>query len=97
MQNDLISRSALINTIVNSPTDMEGYNPAYCDGTATRQNEIIDLINKMPTAYDVEKVVAELEEVPAYSFGFSLLNATDYVKLSDFIRAIEIVRNGGKE
>lgn len=89
---DLISRSALINTIVNSPTDMSGYNPVYCDGTVTRQNEIIDIINAIPCAYNVEKVVEQIDGMygvdPMY-YGKEVKWCVD--------KAIDIVRNGGKE
>lgn len=46
---DLISRSALIEKIVNTPTESSGYNLVYLDGCATRKNEIIDIINEHPT------------------------------------------------
>ena len=45
---DLISRSALIERIVNTPTEESGYNPVYLNGCATRQKEIIDIINELP-------------------------------------------------
>lgn len=57
---DLISRSALIERIVNTPTEESGYNPVYLNGCATRQNEIIEIINEQPT---VEPVRGEWVEV----------------------------------
>ncbi len=55
---EYIEREALIEKIVNTPTVpirqcYEG-NFVYADGTASRQNEIIDYINKLPTADVVE-------------------------------------------
>ena len=57
---EYIERKALIEKIVNTPTVpirkcYEG-NFVYADGTASRQNEIIDYINEQPTA-DVVEVV----------------------------------------
>ena len=46
---DLISRKALLETIVNTPTKESGYNPVYLQGCITRQHEIIDMIERMPT------------------------------------------------
>lgn len=51
--NDLISRQAAIEAIVNTPTNPEHKymgNFVYMDGTATRQNEIIDIIEALPPA-----------------------------------------------
>lgn len=56
---------------------------------------IIGHIKEQPTAYDVSRVVAELEQLPTYEFGVSLLNAEKYIKLSDLKNKIEIVRKGG--
>lgn len=57
---EYIEREALIDKIVNTPTvpirQCYKGNFVYADGTASRQNEIIDYINKQPTA-DVVKVV----------------------------------------
>lgn len=98
MQNDLISRKDLIEAIVNktgSPTVLfnttEELN-AYLEGCAFKQNDIIDMINDLPTAYNVEKVVAELEQ----QRDLARLNFMGYT-MSNWDRAIEIVRNGGKE
>lgn len=56
---DLISRELLTKEIVNRPTEQSGYNPVYLNGCATRQNEIIDIINDMPTVEAVPKSYAE--------------------------------------
>ena len=52
---DLISRSALIEVIKKQKVD----NDAYCSMCIETMAEIVE---EQPTAYDVEKVVAELEE-----------------------------------
>lgn len=53
---DLISRELLVKEIINRPTEQSGYNPVYLNGCATRQNEIIDIINDMPTVEAVPVV-----------------------------------------
>lgn len=55
---------------------------------------LLELIDAIPTAYDIEKVVAEL---PTYEFGVSLLNTEKYVKLSDLKKKIDAIRKGGVE
>lgn len=51
-------------------------------------------LRNVKTAYNVEKVVAEL---PTYEFGVSLLNTEKYVKLSDLKKKIDAIRKGGVE
>jgi benzoyl-CoA reductase/2-hydroxyglutaryl-CoA dehydratase subunit BcrC/BadD/HgdB len=49
---DLISRSQLMESLI------------YCDGLGRKSLEaVIKTISEQPTAYDVDKVVKELEEV----------------------------------
>lgn len=58
----------------------------------TEEKNVFDIIDEQPTAYDVEKVVAELDD-NAIEFEF-LGICSDYVLKA---RAKQIVRNGGKE
>lgn len=51
----------------------------------SQMKAILDFIDSQPTAYDVDKVVEQLENEPSCGFGFKGL----YTK-----RAIEIVREG---
>lgn len=44
----MIDEKKLIEAIVNTPTEESGYNPVYLNGCATRQFEIIDIIDKQP-------------------------------------------------
>ena len=78
---DLISRSELIKVLKDRATNesIMGYMTAY-DVT----NSIIDGVEEQPTAYDIDKVVEEIE-----SDG----NNTD-ICISK-IKAIEIVKQGG--
>lgn len=45
----LISKKALIDAIVNTPTKQGYCNAGYLNGMATRQNEILDIIKSHPT------------------------------------------------
>ena len=76
---DLISRSAVIEVLKQTGI-IQDNNLGHL---------VIDEINRIPTAYNVEKVVAELEEYmeEAVQFGISGM-VTDM---------IEVVRNGGVE
>lgn len=80
MSDDLISRSALLEDFRN---------------TITEQSDIMDWLNmiaRQPTAYDVDKVVEQLEEsafIPSDRIGVSEL------KIIMEEKAIEIVKAGG--
>ena len=92
---DLISRSALINKIVNTPTEESGYNHVYLNGCATRQFEILDMIDELPTAYDVDKVERMIKGRFTAEFNTMKFDAFSIVDLcADVCR---IVRAGGKE
>ena len=52
----------------------------------------IKYIEKMPTAYDVEKVVAELEKLPNREADYYYAHSNDVIDRED---AIEIVKQGG--
>lgn len=87
---DLISRSALIKKLREKSVKDE----VNTLSTTYTYKELAYIICNMPTAYDVEKVVAEL---PTYEFGVSLLNTEKYVKLSDLKKKIDAIRKGGVE
>lgn len=64
---------------------------ATCDGGDNKKSRILwDVINKIPTAYDVNKIVEELKDnaIEFETFGI----CSDYVELT---HAIEIVKGGG--
>lgn len=87
MSNDLISRSAVIELIENCHV----LEDAYC---------LIDYINEMRTAYDVDKVVEQLEQD---SQNIELIYPTDQgYDYEDAIgidvnKAKQIVKSGGIE
>ena len=87
---DLINRSALIKKLQEKSVKDE----VNTLSTTYTYKELAYIICNMPTAYDVEKVVAEL---PTYEFGVSLLNTEKYVKLSDLKKKIDAIRKGGVE
>ena len=62
-------------------------------GTETKLRKMVcDLIDSQPTAYDVEKVLEQLE---ASKQGAK--DSKDLSKYSAYEQSINIVRNGGKE
>ena len=72
---------------------------ALCDAGAPYEG-VIQLLDKESTAYDVEKVVAELEEKLVCD-DFGTCNYCQYrwcsMKLLEADEAIDIVRKGGIE
>ena len=109
---DLISRSALYNKLVELETlarnrvlDTPINNPCY-QRYVSQMNErtmLKELVADLSTAYNVDKVVAELEEMNMNYFltiantGSEKLDIA-YGYTSDAInKAIEIVRRGGVE
>lgn len=61
------------------------------NGTLLNTNTVLLLLDKYPTAYDVDKVVEQLKETKAYML-YENMNAD--VKWID--KVIEIVKAGGK-
>lgn len=74
----LISRSALIKQLLEAKDD-------------EIVKAVIGLVQTQPTAYDVDKVVAELEKVKGH-YGYYGSEECEYVPYES---AIEIVRKGG--
>ena len=88
---DLISRSELIKVLKDRATNeaIMGYMTAY-DVT----NSIIDEVGEQPTAYDIGKIVEELEKLAdenykAYCIAF---NSDDRAEYDAYTNAIEIVK-----
>ena len=93
---DLISRSALIEEIRKFQDDLYFTN-IYCDrttleGISSCLDNAISIIDEHPTAYDVDKVVEELEDYQMWK-GFMIYDLTHRER--EIIRkAIEIVKGG---
>lgn len=88
MQNDLISRSALIHYLDNQIVK------CYDEEERHALRSILWIVEEQPTAYDVEKVVEQLEgqmcKCVTYKDGY----AQGWNNASQ--NAITIVRNGGE-
>lgn len=101
MSNDLISRSAMIKKICGSKC---GCNMEECGDDIC---EAVEMVKEIPTAYDVEKVVEQLEEAMEKQTkrGFEYMNAKENKDMSEVAfsiasglkEAIEIVKKGGAE
>lgn len=99
-QGDLISRSAVMELIESKCTD-------GClgteDTTLIDAHGLIDDVSDLPTAYDLEKVVEQLEEYAKSSICYSHdgcpYRDDDSIKCENCgaLGALEIVRAGGKE
>lgn len=57
-------------------------------------DEVVQLLDKEPTAYDVSKVVEELKELPNREADYYYAHSNDVIDRED---AIDIVRKGGVE
>lgn len=94
-QGDLISRSLLIKSLSKICGDMDLVLP----------DKIWDIITAQPIAYDVKKVVLQLIECAKFHYEMSedeelIVNgdAIGHVQLAGcYNKAVNIVRNGGKE
>lgn len=64
------------------------------NGTLVNTNAVLHLLEKYPTAYDVDKVVERLEEEknPNYREDGSLMGERSVIEID---KAIEIVKTGG--
>lgn len=69
------------------------------NGTLINTNTMLSVIDKMPTAYDVDKVVEELETLridKCNYFGVLNVVAEKYDRANEMLdNAIDIVRKGG--
>ena len=71
------------------------------NGTLINTNTMLSVIDKMPTAYDIEKIVEELETLridKCNYFGVLNVVAEKYDRANEMLdNAIDIVRKGGVE
>ena len=78
---DLISRKALMEELFKTPK------------WDNRDEDVFfDLIDNQPTAYDIDKVVEQLEEA---SFSVFDEEYNEDIWVVDYYKAIEIVKKGG--
>lgn len=64
------------------------------NGTLLNTNTVLLLLDKYPTAYEVDKVLEQLKEASYERFGNDGMGGELVVNLDD---AIEIVKEGGKD
>lgn len=62
------------------------------NGTLLNTNTVLALLDKYPTAYDVDKVVEQLKNISYERLGNAGMGGENVVNLDD---AIEIVKAGG--
>lgn len=95
MQNDLISRSALVRHLVN--WQMESFSKVGHEKEYNLLDMIIRGVENAPTAYDVEKVVEQICDCYGCSGCCNCHEEQRMMECEDYARVYEIVRNGGKE
>lgn len=101
MSNDLISRSAVMDYLREQQTNViieknkNGFvNSDVCDGMCSAIDAFMNFIVQMPTAYDVDKVVEQLEaESKRWKDSGEAYEDQKELGVADgFKRAIEIVK-----
>ena len=63
-------------------------------GKSDMAKKLVDLIDSVPLAYNMEKVVEELEKLPNREADYYYANSNDVIDRED---AIDIVKRGGVE
>jgi hypothetical protein len=82
MSGDLISRKAVIDLIESCHV----FEDAYC---------LVDYINELPTAYDVDKVMEQLESVSIPENKVLYASPDEFAQFLKLKDAIEIIKSGG--
>ena len=102
---DLISRSALSKAICNKECEIPSFESVkelniFLAGLNVKQIAVMECLGNAPTAYDVDKVVEQLErhtwhtEAHYDEDGFCCDDSEEVICLED---AVEIVKAGGVE
>lgn len=110
---DLISRSALlqkindtgiqitfdlpVEEILGEDVDIEDFTMLVQDAIQAYKNMVIGTIKEQPTAYDISKVAAELEEESEWAKTHGTDKSFRKGRISGLRTAIRIVRKGGVE
>ena len=95
---DLISRSALLEDMrkeLEKAANDESITEFECKVLMTSALALKGFVERQPTAYDVEKVVADIKKSPTDDDGLIVKDGEEPMIWKS--KAIEIVRNGGKE
>lgn len=101
---DLISRTALLEVLKYNREEHTDENGETRQLIAIDIDKMIEYVEKMPTAYDVDAVVEKMEEITDKAVGGCHTlepcpHMADDTKCMDCIteRFTEVVRSGGKE
>lgn len=114
MNGDLISRSMVMDYLREQQANViieknkNGFvNADVCDGMSSAIGAFMNFIMQVPTAYDVDKVVEQLEqqknqyfrraEEIKNGFGENSESEKNYGKACSYDNAIKIVKSGGIE
>lgn len=100
---DLISRSALMEEIESLTVHITGFRGGksiLSEMMEEYKKSVLKTINETPTAYNVDKVIAELEDLDGIEFSvrFIPVNSEIVIPRENAIpreKTIEIVRKGG--
>ena len=81
--------------LIDADALIEAINKSTCHFAEELWKRVVcDVISNQPTAYDIEKVVAELEELPNREADYYYAHSNDVIDRED---AIEIAKRGGVE
>ena len=81
--------------LIDADALIEAINKSTCHFAEELWKRVVcDVISNQPTAYSVEKVVAELEELPNREADYYYAHSNDVIDRED---AIDIVKRGGVE
>ena len=98
MNNDLISRSKLLDALDLSECHNCRFGGEYCvDCKAIDAHKVLDEIINQPTAYDVNKVISEIDKcsIDNTDWGYSTNPKLASYYLSRTAEVIDIVKRGG--
>ena len=91
MQNDLISRSALITLFEDKMFNNKLMAPVI------KISDVLEIIEEQPTAYDLEKVVEKICGCDGCSGCCNCHEEQRMMQCEEYKRVYDMVRNGGKE
>ena len=99
MSGDLISRSALSKAICNKECEVPSFESVkelniFLAGLNAKQIAVMECLGKAPTAYNVDKVVEQLEELKNESNMLTAKCSAYILAVGALRKAIEIVKAG---
>lgn len=85
-----------VEEVLGEDVDIDDFTMLVQDAIQAYKNMVIGTIKDMPTAYDVEKVVAELETMEEKAIKVKNITVSAYA-CGMMHKAIDIVKKGGVE